>query len=134
IASIEPDIVLSMRGGSLLVETSHRHLGIAPVIVGQRLLREMVRVETIAEKERSGRDLSTAGLDAAWTDGKVQYLGGQAVSPEAAEWLRTVTLSRQPEAIEVNQHRMPPLWRQADPKSVPHIVEALAVKLAERLS
>ena len=127
-----------VRGGALLGDAANvaSRYRLAPVVSGERLLRELMRTRLAADLER-GEASNLAELEARLVKDTLE-LGGYPVTPSLAADLRLAHPDGSPPIRTValtggKGDRLfdgPPVWRQAEPLAAP----ALALEIADDLA
>lgn len=130
--------LFAVRGGALLADVpdaASRYL-LAPVVSGERLLRELMRTRLAADQER-GEAGTLAELEARLVKETLE-LGGYPISPALAADLRLAHPGGSPPTRTAalaggKGDRLfdgPPVWRQAEPLAAP----ALALEIADDIA
>lgn len=131
--------LLSIRGGALLDDAASAasHYRVAPIAIGDRQLREMLRTRLAADQER-GTPTTLAALEARLATETVE-LGGYPIVPALAADLRAAIAApvaplRTAAVGSGEADRVidgPPVWRQAEPAAAPALAAAIADDLAD---
>ncbi len=138
-ASAQPGPVcfVSLRGGALLVPADSRHVALAPVIDGDRLLTDLIRAQSVATKEAGGGGLRRSDADAQWAEGRHVHLAGYDVSAATASDLSRPAPGQPGLTLSIGRDADlsgPPVWRQADPEATQHLAEEAASRIAKWLA
>lgn len=127
--------IVSMRGGVLLVhdKLTPRTYALAPVKTGRRLLDDLIRAHSMAERERSGKTISRDQVEKMYSRDTV-HLAGYYLAAESAFALDGA------EAPMVDRRRElgsaegaipgPLVWRQADPQRAPETAKEIAADIS----
>ncbi|MEM8825448.1 MAG: hypothetical protein AAGD40_00780 [Pseudomonadota bacterium] len=126
-------LVLSLRGGALLVPPDEPHLAIAPVRRGERVLTDLKRTQQVGDAERTGGAAKTE-TKTRWAAGEAVHLAGYVVTAATARALSAARLDQNIGTDDEIAATMPPVWRQADPVRVRDAARRIAALAQARLS
>jgi len=132
--------IFSLRGGTLLADAvpTRSHYRLAPVVSGERLLRELMRARVAADQER-GTPVTIAELTERLSRETVE-LAGYPISPKLAVDLRAARVAengvptRTADLTGGTADRLfegPLVWRQAEPVAADRLAAEVAEDIAQ---